>query len=165
MTTTGRKDPVVNIAERVPPGPMRGVMDTLQSVLGKTVSFSSLELLKDLAGYAITNAAGSPGTDVPEARTVMHFADAGIDQLRVVVRGKNSAAGSVAVQVYRVTGALTLAAVTVTDGTLATFTGTWTTFTPTGADEDIGLRVVGNGTFDPILYRVDVQMRTLRRSV
>ena len=159
---TRRIHAVVDLAERVEPGPMRRVMDVLQTVIGKTVSFSTLELLKDLAGYAITNAAAAPGTDIPEARTVVHFGDAGIDQVRVVVRGNNSAAGSVIVQVYRVTGSTTIAAVTVTDATLGTFQGDWTVLKPTGEDEEIGLRVVGDGAFDPVLYRVDLQMRTLR---
>lgn len=159
---TARTQSVIDIAERVPPGPLRNVMDSLQRVMGKTVSFSTVEMVKDLAGYQITNAAAAPGTDIPEARTVLNFGDAGIDHVRVVVRGNNSAAGSVTVEVYRITGSATIASVTVTDGTLATFQGEWTVLTPTGEDEEIGLRVVGDGAFDPTLYRVDFQMRTLR---
>lgn len=157
-----RTHAVVNLAERVEPGPLRNIMDVLQRTLGKTVSLSNLELVKDLAGYQIVNAAGAPGTDIPEARTAINFGDAGIDHLRLVVRGNNSAAGSVIVQVYRVTGSTTIAAVTVTNATLGTFQGDWTVLKPTGADEEIGLRVVGDGAFDPTLYRVDLQMRTLR---
>jgi len=160
--STARTHAVVDLAERVEPGPMRRVMDVLQTVIGKTTAFSSVELLKDLAGYAITNAAATPGTDVPEARTVVHFGDAGVDQVRVVVRGNNSAAGSVVVEVYRITGSATIASVTVTDATLGTFQGDWTVMKPTGEDEEIGLRVVGDGAFDPVLHRVDFQMRTLR---
>lgn len=159
---TIRSSPVVELAGRVPPGPTRQIMDVLQRVLGKTVSLASVSLVNDLGGVQVTNAATTPGSDVTEARAVVHLADAGIDQLRLVVRGKNSASGAVVVEAYRVSGGETLASVTVTDGSLATFLGDWTTVIPTGEDEEIGLRIVGDGAFDPTVYRVDMQMRTLR---
>lgn len=161
MSITMRTEPVVSFNHPAT-GPMRQMVDTLQRVLGKTTSIGEVGFIRDLAGYQIINAAISPGTDIPELRTVINFADAGIDQVRVVVRGKNSAAGSVTVQVYRITGGATIASATVTDGTAVTFQGAWTVLVPTGADEEIGLRVVGDGVFDPTFYRVDLQMRTLR---
>lgn len=145
--------------------PIRDLVRKLAPAFGKTVSLDVLTLLSDMAGYQITNAATAPGTDIAECRTAVDLADAGVDQVRVVVRGKNSAAGSVTVQVYRVTGATTLASVTVTDGTLATFAGDWTVIIPTGLDEDLGVRVVGDGAFDPTFYRIELQMRTLRVAI
>jgi len=161
---TVRTTPVVELLDRVPPGPMRNVIDTLQRTLGKTVSLTTLELVKDLAGYQITDAAVSPGTDIPEARTAINFGDAGVDNVRLVVRGNNSAAGTVTVEVYQVTTDVTIASVEVTDAAQATFQGEWTLFTPDGTDEPVGLRVVGDGAFDPTVYRVELQMRTLRKS-
>ena len=54
---------------------------------------------------------------------------------------------------------------TLTDGTLATFAGDWTVIIPTGSDEDLGVRVVGDGAFDPTFYRIELQMRTLRVAI
>ena len=162
MTT--RTQSVVDLLGVAGDANARKLATRLESVLGKVVSLAPLVLLADVAGVVVTDAAAAPGTDVPEVRSVVNFGDAGIDQVRLVARAKNSAAGSVAVQAYRVTGSTTIASVTVTDGTLATFQGTWTVLRPTGRDEEIGVRVVGDGAFDPTLYRIELQMRTLRKA-
>ncbi len=161
--STARKDPVLDITERPDPGPMRRFVDSIIKAFGKEVSLCSITLLADMAGYTVTNAAAGAGTDLPEARSVVHFGDAGIDQARLVVSGKNSAAGSVPVQVYR--GATVLGAVTVTGTSTSRAGSDWITFVPTGADEEVGVTVIGNGSDDPVLYRVELQCRTLRKLV
>lgn len=161
MSTTLRTTPVVDFNVRPEPGPLKQTLDVLGSVLGKLTAFASVTLLAEVGGVTLTNAAVSPGTDVPEARTQLNLGDANANSARVVVRGKNSAAGAVTLEVYRV-GLATLCSVPVGNNTLATFVGEWTAYQPTGQDEEIGIRVVGDGAFDPVLYRVELQLRTTR---
>lgn len=152
---------VVDFSDRPDPGPLSRVLDTLRAVLGKMVSLCDIPLVLTAAGYVTAAAAASPGTSVPIARTAVDFADAGADQVRLVVYGKNSGAGTVTLALYDVTNGVTLATVAVTGVAAATFIGAWTTVKPTGVDQVIELRVVGAGE-TPTLYALHAQLRTLQ---
>jgi hypothetical protein len=91
---------------------------------------------------------------------VVDFEDAGIDSVRVVVRGKNNDAASIAVQIYNVTQGTVMAAAAITGTTEQTIDGGWTVFRPAGGNEEIEVRVVGNGIDSPVLYAVHLQGRT-----
>lgn len=157
-----RKDPVISFSQRPDPGPLRSVMDLLQRLFGKVVSLSVVTLLLNEGGFTVTNAAASPGTALTKTRTTIDFADAGVDSVRLLVRGENSAVGSVTVQAYNVTTSAAIATATVTDATEQTADSGWTVLTPNGGDEEIEVRVIGDGAFDPILYAVHLQMRTVQ---
>lgn len=159
---TLRPDPVLNIAERVPEGPMRRVMDSLQRVVGRASALVNVTLLRETAGHTVSNAASGAGTAITATRTMVNLADAGVDNVRVVVRGKNSGAGTVTVQVYDVTNSVALASVDVVDGTEGTFAGDWTSIAPLGTDDEIEVRVIGDDAFDPVLYAVQLQGRTVQ---
>jgi hypothetical protein len=137
-------------------------MDLLQRLFGKVVSLSVVTLLLNEGGFTVTNAAASPGTALTKTRTTIDFADAGVDSVRLLVRGENSAVGSVTVQAYNVTTSAAIATATVTDATEQTADSGWTVLTPNGGDEEIEVRVIGDGAFDPILYAVHLQMRTVQ---
>lgn len=159
---TRRAEPVIVFTERPEPGPLRRIMDVLQTLLGKVESFADVLLFHDLAGYQIVNAAVSPGTAVGGTRVSIHFADAGTDQVRLVARAKNSAAGSVILQLYDVTNSRALAVLTVTGVTETTYTGAYIDTLPTGDEHELELRCIGDGAFDPTLYRVSAQLRTVQ---
>jgi hypothetical protein len=137
-------------------------MDLLGRLFGKVVSLSAVALLLNEGGFTVTNAAASPGTALTKTRTTLDFADAGVDSVRLLVRGENSAVGSVTVQAYNVTTSAAIATATVTDATEQTADSGWTVLTPNGGDEEIEVRVIGDGAFDPILYAVHLQMRTVQ---
>jgi hypothetical protein len=139
---------------------VRDAIDKVGAVVGKTVSFVDVALLLDVAGVNVVDAAGGAGTALTTTRTKIDFGDAGIDSVRVVVRGKNSAAGSITVQVYDVTNGAVLASVVVTGVADQTATGAWTRLVPVGEDAEIEMRVVGNAADDPTLYAVHFQGRT-----
>ena len=160
-----RKEPVVVLTERPDAGPLRRFMDAFQHLFGKVVSLSVVTLLADHAGVTVTNAAADPGTALSKTRTTVDFLDAGVDSVRVIVRGENSAAGSVVVHVYNTTQSASMASATVTNATEQTAESAWTVFTPAGGDEEIEVRVIGDGAFDPILYSVHLQMRTTQARV
>lgn len=143
-------------------GPLSLVTDILHALFGKVTTLTVVSLLMEYAGVTVTNAASGAGTALTLTRTTIDFADAGVDSVRVIVRGANSAAGSVTVQVYNVTQSAAMATATVTDATEQTAEGDWTVFAPAGGDEEIEARVVGDGAFDPILYSVHLQMRTVQ---
>jgi hypothetical protein len=155
-----RVEPVIQFAERPEPGPVRRIIDVLQTLLGKVESFADVLLFHDAAGLTITNAAGGAGTAVGGTRLFVHFADSGADQVRLVARAKNSAAGSVTLQLYDVTNSRALCTVTVTGTTETTYAGDYVATQPTGSEHELELRVIGDGAFDPILYRVSAQLRT-----
>lgn len=157
-----RPQPVVEFAQRPPPGPVKEALETLAKVLGKVTALVDVALLLEAAGYTATNAAGGAGTALTFSRTPVDFADAGCDQVRVVVRGKNSVAGSVTVTVHDVTQNLELCRVVVTGSTEQTAIGLWTTIKPTGLDQEVEVRVIGNGADDPVFLRVSLQGRTLQ---
>lgn len=152
---------VVEFADRPPTGPVRQVIDTLRSVLGHLVSLTDVALLLSTAGYATAAAAASPGTSEPTTRVFVDLAEAGVDQVRLVARAKNSGAGAVTLALYDVTNAVTLATVVVTGVTATTYAGLWTTVRPTGADQELELRVVGAGE-TPTIYALHAQLRTLQ---
>lgn len=155
-----RAEPVADFPERVEPGPVRRVVDVLRALFGKVVSFADVLLLQDGAGVTITNAATSPGTAVAGTRLFIHLADTGADQVRLVARAKNSAAGAVTLQLYDVTHSRALCSVTVTGTTETTYAGDYAPTQPTGQEHELELRVIGDGAFDPVLYRVSAQLRT-----
>lgn len=157
-----RKEPVIFFTERPAPGPLRNVMDFLQRLFGKVVSLSVVALLLNEGGFTATNAPTSPGTALTKTRTTIDFQDAGVDSVRLLVRGENSAAGDVTVQAYNTTTSAAIATATITDATEQTADSGWTVFTPNGGDEEIEVRVIGDGAFDPILYAVHLQMRTVQ---
>lgn len=157
-----RKEPIVFVSERPTDPPMRRFLDVFQRLFGKVVSLSIVTLLSVEAGRTVTNAVASPGTALSKTRTTIDFLDAGVDSVRLLVRGENSAAGSVTVQAYNVTTSAVLATATVTNATEQTADSGWTVFTPNGGDEEVEVRVVGDGAFDPILYAVHLQMRTVQ---
>lgn len=155
-----RAEPVIDFSERPEPGPVRRIMDVLKALLGKVESFADVLLLHDAAGLTMTNAAAAPGSAVGGSRVLVHFADAGTDQVRLVARAKNSAAGSVTLQLYDVTNSRALCSVTVTGTTETTYAGDYAATLATGAEHELELRVIGDGAFDPVLYRVSAQLRT-----
>lgn len=157
---TRRAEPIIEIAERPPQGPLRRVIDILRALFGKVVSIVDVCLLLVVAGHTVTDAAGGAGTALPTTRTKIDFADAGIDSVRVVVHGQNSGAGSVTVQVYDVTHSVALAQVMVTGAAAVTVDGDWTRLEAMGDDSVIEVRVIGNGADDPVLYAVHFQART-----
>jgi hypothetical protein len=152
---------VVEFADRPPTGPLRQVIDTLRSVLGKMVSLADVAMVMEAAGLVTAAAAASPGTSVPVTRVFVDFAEAGVDQVRLVAYGKNSGAGSVTIALYDVTNAVTLATVVLTGVAAATYAGAWVSIKPSGSDQELELRVVGAGE-TPTLYAVHAQMRTLQ---
>lgn len=157
-----RDKPVVEFGTRPPPGDVRSAIDRLAGVLGMVTALVDVPLLAEQAGYVVTNAAGGAGTALAFTRALVDFADAGVDQVRVVVRGRNSVAGSVTVLVYDVTNNVELARVTVTGAADVTVAGAWTTLKATGIDHEVEVRVIGNGADDPVLLRVSLQGRTLQ---
>lgn len=158
---TARKSPVVEFAVRPPPGELRTTLDTLRSVLGRLTSLTDVALVLSTAGLVTGAAAGAPGTVVTNVSAGCDFADAGIDQVRLVVYAKNSGAGSVTLAVYDPTAAKTLCTIIVTGTGAAVYFGDWTTIIPTGTDQPLELRVVGAGE-TPTLYAVRMQGRTLQ---
>lgn len=158
---SSRSQPVVDFTDRPEPGPLRRTQDVLQALLGKVTSLVDVALLLETGGYTVTNAAASPGTSIPASQTAVDFADAFIDNVRVIVRGKNSAAGTVVVTVHDTTTDVELCRVSVVDGTEDTFIGTWTRMNATGVDQKVESRCIGNGAFDPVLYAIHFQGRTV----
>ncbi len=157
-----RKDPVVDFGLRPEPGPLRRVLDILHALFGKVVSLSVVALLLEIGGHTVTNAVSGAGTALTKSRTTIDFQDAGVDSVRLIVRGENSASGSVTVQLYNVTTSAAMCTATLTNASEQTDEGAWTVFTPNGGDEEIEIRVVGDGAFDPIIYGVHLQMRTVQ---
>lgn len=137
--------------------------ETLRGVLGKMVSLADILLLASTGGFAFANAAVAPGSPFLPGRVLVDFADAGIDQVRVCVRGNAGAAGTVQVTVHDVTNNVELGRVAVTNAADSTVAGEWTTIVPTGLDQEIEARVIGDGVLDPVLFRVSLQCRTLQR--
>ncbi len=154
-----RAGSVVKFAQR-PDDPLSAIVGQLEDVLGKTVSLADLLLLFESVGFTVTNAATAPGTAVGITRTLVDFGDAGADQVRVVLRGHNSTAGTVQVTVFDVTTGVELARVALTGVTDVTVAGEWTNITPSGADQELEVRVIGDGAMDPLLYSVHLQLRT-----
>ncbi len=157
-----RKDPVADFGLRPDAGPLRGVLDILHALFGKVVSLGVIALLLEIGGHTVTNAAASAGTALTKTRTTIDFQDAGVDSVRLVVRGENSASGSVTVQLYNVTTSAAMCTATLTNASEQTNEGAWTVFAPNGGDEEIEVRVIGDGVFDPILYAVHLQIRTVQ---
>lgn len=155
-----RSEPVAPINERPEPGPVRRFFDVWHALFGKVVSFADVLMLYAATGVTVTNAAAGAGTALTHTRLYVHFADSGADQVRLVVRAENSAAGSVTVQLYDVTNARALCTVTVTGVAVATYAGEYAATQPTGNEHELELRVIGDGAMDPILYRVSAQLRT-----
>jgi hypothetical protein len=162
MSATERRVTVVDLAQRPPPGDLRRLYDVLSQVLGKMVSLCDVAMLLEAASYVVTNAAGGAGTALAFTRVLLDFADAGADQVRLVVRGDAGAAGTVTVVAFDVTNSKELCRVDVSGAAAVTVAGKWTSITPTGLDHEVELRVIGNGVLDPELFRVSLQLRTLR---
>ena len=162
MSDTDRTQGVVSFGAGVEPGPLRDALTLLTATLHRITSVAEFTLICDTVGVTFTNAATTPGTANTKTRDSIDFVDAGIDQVRIVVRGNNSAVGTVAVSVYDVTDSVELCTVTMSGVTETTYTGSWTSITPTGGDHEVETRVIGNGAFDPICYRVAMQARTLQ---
>ncbi len=157
-----RKHPVADWGVRPKGGPLRRVVDILQILFGKVVSIATIALLVEIAGHTVTNAAASAGTALTKSRTTVDFSDAGVDSVRILVRGENSASGSVIVQAYNVTGSAAIAAATITNASEQTADSGWTVLPVLDGDQEIEVRVIGDGAFDPILYAVHLQMRTVQ---
>lgn len=136
--------------------------ETLRGVLGKMVSLADILLLASTGGLAFPNAAVAPGSPFLLGRVLVDFADAGVDQVRVCVRGNAGAPGTVQVTVHDVTNNVELGRVAVTNAADSTVAGEWTTIVPTGLDQEIELRVIGDGVLDPVLFRGSLQCRTLQ---
>ena len=160
-----RKDPVVDFGLRPEPGPLRSVLDILHALFGKVVSLSVVALLLEVAGHTVTNAATGAGTALTTTRTTVDFQDAGVDSVRLVIRAKNSALTDLIIQAYNVTTSTAIATATIdtTETTEQTVVGAWTVLAPNGGDEEVEVRVISvNGTEDPVLYAVHLQMRTVQ---
>lgn len=162
MSDTDRTQGVLSFGGHIPPGPVREAVEALRVILHRVTSIAEFCLIRETAGVTFTNAAVSPGTADTTTRDSIDFVDAGIDQVRVVVRGNNSAAGTVEVTVYDVTDAVELCRVQMSGATPTTYTGEWTSIEPTGGDHEVEVRVIGDGAFDPIVYGVKLQGRTLQ---
>lgn len=154
-----RAEPIAPITARVD-GPLKSVIDVWHALFGKVESLVDVLLLFETAGHTVTNAAAGAGTAVAFTRVLVDFADAGVDSVRVMAYGNNSAAGSVIVTVHDVTNNVELCRVTLTDATPAAYAGDWTTIIPTGTEQELEVRVIGDGAFDPVLYNVHLQGRT-----
>lgn len=162
---TRRAEPVVKMPARTT-GELGGIQRMLEDTLGKTVSFANQTLLREANGFTVTNAASGAGTALTVTRSICDFSDAGVDSVRVVVRGKNSAAGAITIEVWDVTGTpVKLASTTITGTTEQTGTGAWTQIAVTSGDREVEVRVVGNDADDPILYAVHFQLRTTQARV
>lgn len=159
---TARIQGVVDFTVKSTDLAVRRMQEMLVATLHHITSVADFTLLADTVGVTFTNAAASPGTANTTTRTVVDFVDAGIDQVRVIVRAENSAAGSVTVRVYDVTDSVSLGDVTVTNAVEQTALSEWATITPTGGDHTLEVRCIGDGAFDPIVYRVTLQGRTLQ---
>lgn len=157
-----RKHPVTDWGIRPESGPVRRILDILQILFGKVVSLATIALLVEIAGHTVTNAAADPGTALTKSRTTVDFSDAGIDSVRIIVRGENSGVGSVTVQAFNVTGAAAIATATLTNASEQTADSGWTVLPILDGDQEIEVRVVGDGAFDPIIYAVHLQMRTVQ---
>jgi hypothetical protein len=157
-----RAEAVVTFDVRPPPGPLKRVVDILQALFGKVTSLAVITLLASEAGHTVTNAAGGAGTALTVTRTTLDLEDAGVDSVRLVVRGQNSGAGSVTVQAYNVTTSAALASVTVTDAVEQTADSGWTVVAPAGGDEQVEIRVIGDGALDPVLYSAHLHLRTVQ---
>lgn len=167
-----RKDPVLSFAARPPPGPLKDSLDTMTALFGKVVSLSVSALLLEQAGttisalfleqagVTITDAASGAGTALTTTRTAIDFENAGIDAVRVVARGENSGSNAITIQVFNTTTSAVLATATITGTSEQTGIGNWTALSPNGGDEEVEVRVIGDGADDPILYGVHLQMRT-----
>ena len=158
-----RSDPIADFGDGR--GPLRGVLDILHALFGKVVSLAVVALLLESAGHTVTNAATGAGTAITTTRTSIDFQDAGVDSVRLVVRAKNSALTDLIFQAYNVTTstAIATATITTTETTEQTVEGDWTVLVPNGGDEEIEVRVISvNGTEDPILYSVHLQLRTVQ---
>ena len=156
------RSPVLELSDRPSPGPVRSFMDRLIRAFGFESALVVIPFVLDTGGVTVTNAGTGAGTALATTRTVVDLEDAGLDHVRVVVYGANSAAGSVTVTVYDVTNSVQLASVTVTDATPAVFTGSWTAVTDVGGDRTLEVRVIGDGAFDPVLYTCALQGRTVQ---
>ena len=160
-----RIESVTDFGQRPPPGPLKGVLDILHAVFGKVVSLSIVALLLDVDGHTVTNALSGGGTQLTTTITAIDFEDAGIDSVRLVIRAENSALTDLKIQAYNLTAGVELAFATVdtSQTTEQTVVGAWTELAPNGGDEQIELRVITiNGTEDPIIYGVHLQMRTVQ---
>lgn len=157
-----RPSPVYEFTERATDPVTRRIIDMLHALFGKVTSVVDVLLFSEPAAYTVVNAAATPGTSLGFSHVAVDFADAFIDQVRVVVTGANSGAGSVIVTVHDVTNNVELCRVTVTGAVSATWIGAWTTITPTGSDQEIELRCIGNGADDPFFYNAHCQGRTLQ---
>ncbi len=155
-----RKEPILDFAARPEPGPLKEVVDVLTRTIGRTVAIGTVPMLTEVGGHVVTDAATTPGTALAFTRTFIDLADAGVDNLRLVVRAKNSVAGSVTVQLYDVTSSVVLCTVVVTGTTETTYAGAWVTVVPGSDDRELELRVVGDGAADPTIYTAQLQMRT-----
>src|SRR5262245_6783685 len=129
---TLRSEPIIDIGQRPADGPVRRLMDVWNAIFGKTTGLIDIPLLLTMAGYVTAAASGSPGTQEPHTITRLDLSDGLIDSVRLVVRGKNSVAGSVDVFVYDETNGKDLCSVRLTGTTEATYVGAWTTVTPSG---------------------------------
>lgn len=159
-----RKDRVAEFG-RPPPGELKTALDVLHPLFGKVVSLAVVALVLDVAGHTVTNAASGAGTALTTTRTTIDFEDAGIDSVRLVIRAENSALTDLIIQAFNVTTSAAIATATIdtTETTEQTAVGAWTELAPNGGDEEIEVRVISvNGTEDPILYGVHLQMRTVQ---
>lgn len=136
--------------------------DALRMLLGKLTSLTDLCLLSEDAGKLFSNAPAAPGAVHQHGAVWVDFADAGIDQVRVCVRGNAGAAGTVQVTVHDRTNNVELARVALSGAADSTVAGAWTRITPTGEEQEIELRVIGDGALDPVLFRGSLQCRTLQ---
>lgn len=132
--------------------------DELQRTLGRISAHVTIPLLSSYAGQAVTLASGI-ATAAAMASSV-DFADAGLNLGRVVVYG-TAPANDLTVQVYNLTTGQVMASVLMPGGSpVGIFTGTWTGFTPKGADENLQVRLVGTGAQTVTLNTVHYQLAT-----
>lgn len=156
-----RIHPVINFAERPEPGPVRNIQDVLQALLGKVESLVDVLLLAVPTGYTVLNAAVGLGWPIDVSEVALDFADAGVDQVRLSVSGANSGAGTVIVTAYDKTNSVELCRVSVVGAVSQCWIGEWTTIKPTGLDQVVIARVIGDGAMDPIFFNIHLQGRTL----
>lgn len=161
MSDLDRTQGVTSFGGQLPLGPVREALELLRSILHRVTSIVEFPLILDTGGVTFTNAAVSPGSALATTRDGIDFVDAGLDQVRCVVYGNNSAAGTVEVTVYDVTDAVELCRVQLSGATPALYVGEWTSIDPTAGDHTVEVRVIGDGVFDPVVYRVSLQGRTL----
>lgn len=140
----------------------RGRWEILRDSVGLATSIAVIPMFLEHAGFAFV-AAGA-GTDIIESQTTVDLEDARIDSMRFVGYGSSNGAGD-SVRLMDGTTAITGVTASLANGAAARFVGAWvlpSQFNSLGGDRSLKVQVVGNGARVQTIYRIDLQVRTVR---